>query len=340
MWQPNGFFVLCLLAGSAFAGDTILKKDTVITLELRQHVSTKLGIRDTRIPLRVVGDIVVDGRTVIAAGAKAFGQLARTGEYVEEDQWTGLGRKHGFRVSQVTAVDGSLVYIADGVVPLSDADNFELKYNNASEQAAGAEDDTAKRQWPSHWKRPPGAAMRGEYYEVKILRDARIGDPVKPKTVSKPEVPTHRIEGSLAKRRFNVNLVMGRQGSKIIVQLREPVMEVRLLKINDELLPKPISAGRGSNKDGFARYFLPWWPVVRRGVSGENILGMHAILKDGSVAALDIPFILKVDKSMRFFRPWAVKEKKVHKKQTPKATERPRKVYRSSKQPTTKKPPQ
>ena len=261
----------------------------MITVELRQHISTKLGVRDTRIPLRVVRDVVVDGKTVIAEGAEAYGQLARTGEYVEEDQWTGLGRKHGFRASQVTAVDGSLVYIADGVVPLADNDNFELQYNAGS----NAEDGGAKPKWPSHWKRPPGAALRGEYYEVKVLRDSKIGDPVKPKAVPKPEVPAQRIEGTLAKRRFNVSLVMGRNENKIVVQLREPVMEVRLLKINDDLLPKPISAGRGPNKEGFARYFLPWWPVVRMGISGENTMGMHAVLKDGSVAALDIPFVFK-----------------------------------------------
>lgn len=90
----------------------VLKAGTVIPLETVSTIKSDNATVGRTIDLRVTRDIDVDGKTVIAAGSMAKGQITRS------QKAKGLG-KAGFleiTIKSVTAIDGQEVYLAGGNV--------------------------------------------------------------------------------------------------------------------------------------------------------------------------------------------------------------------------------
>lgn len=103
----------------AAPGNTVLlKAGTMIPMELMRTVSGQSVHAGQMIPFRVMNDVVVDGKTVIEAGAIAQGQVVR----VEKAQLMGLPGELEIVVRSVTAIDGTSVPLA--------GDNLSAEGNN------------------------------------------------------------------------------------------------------------------------------------------------------------------------------------------------------------------
>lgn len=67
--------VMIASAAGAQAVDVVVPLGTPVTLETTAALSSKSAVKGDMVPLRVVADVVVDGKIVIRRGAGAVGQI-------------------------------------------------------------------------------------------------------------------------------------------------------------------------------------------------------------------------------------------------------------------------
>jgi len=93
-------------------GEVVLNAGTIIPIETVSMIQSDMVAVGQSIDFRVKYDVKVEGKTVVAAGAIAKGQVMRA------QKAKGLG-KEGFveiQIKSVTAVDGQEVFLAGGNV--------------------------------------------------------------------------------------------------------------------------------------------------------------------------------------------------------------------------------
>lgn len=99
-----------LFMSFTFPSETvILKSGTVIPLELMTSLSGNEVRNGQIIDFRVVGDIKVNGKTVVAAGSVAQGQVTKA----KKNGLFGTAGELSITVKSVRTVDGSMIYLSN-----------------------------------------------------------------------------------------------------------------------------------------------------------------------------------------------------------------------------------
>jgi len=88
----------------------VIKPGSIIPLELMTTLTSKNARTGQMVDFRVVGDVKVDGQTVIAAGSVAQGQITR----VKKSGLLGSEGELEISIQSARAVDGTLVYLTGG----------------------------------------------------------------------------------------------------------------------------------------------------------------------------------------------------------------------------------
>jgi hypothetical protein len=88
----------------------VIKAGTVVPLELMNTLTSKNAKSGQIVDFRVVGDIKVDGQTVISAGSVAQGQITR----LKKSGLLGSEGELDISIKSVKAVDGTIVYLSGG----------------------------------------------------------------------------------------------------------------------------------------------------------------------------------------------------------------------------------
>ena len=103
---------MLFMSFTAPSGTVVLKAGTVIPLSLETTIDGNNVRTGQTIQFRVVQDIKVDGKTIIAAGSLAQGQVVRA----EKNGLLGSAGEVEISVKSEQAVDGTAVYLTNGNV--------------------------------------------------------------------------------------------------------------------------------------------------------------------------------------------------------------------------------
>jgi hypothetical protein len=98
LMMAGGLMILAWSAGAA-AQDLVLREGTPIHVETRNEISSKTARAGDRIALVVAAPVVVDGVTVVPAGAPAWGEVSRS----RGNGLLGRSGKLEIKVSEVSA---------------------------------------------------------------------------------------------------------------------------------------------------------------------------------------------------------------------------------------------
>lgn len=93
-------------------GTVLLKAGTVIPMELISTITSKNARSGQMVDFRVMSDVKVDGKTVIAAGSIAQGQIVRA----KKSGLLGSEGELEISVKTIKAVDGTNVYLSSNNV--------------------------------------------------------------------------------------------------------------------------------------------------------------------------------------------------------------------------------
>ena len=93
-------------------GTVLLKAGTVIPMELISTITSKNARSGQMVDFRVMSDVKVDGKTVIAAGSIAQGQIVRA----KKSGLLGSEGELEISVKTIEAVDGTIVYLSSNNV--------------------------------------------------------------------------------------------------------------------------------------------------------------------------------------------------------------------------------
>jgi hypothetical protein len=89
-------------------GTVVLKAGTVIPMELVNTITSKTARSGQLVDFRVTSDVKVDGKTVVAAGSIAQGQIVRA----KKNGLLGAEGELEIAVKSIKAVDGTSVYLS------------------------------------------------------------------------------------------------------------------------------------------------------------------------------------------------------------------------------------
>ena len=90
------------------SGTVVLKAGTVIPMELVNTITSKNARSGQMVDFRVTGDVKVDGKTVVAAGSIAQGQIVRA----KKNGLLGSEGELEIAVKSIKAVDGTNIYLS------------------------------------------------------------------------------------------------------------------------------------------------------------------------------------------------------------------------------------
>lgn len=93
-------------------GTVLLKAGTVIPMELISTITSKNARSGQMVDFRVMSDVKVDGKTVIAAGSIAQGQIVRA----KKSGLLGSEGELEISVKTIKAVDGTNIYLSSNNV--------------------------------------------------------------------------------------------------------------------------------------------------------------------------------------------------------------------------------
>jgi len=114
--------ILCMSFKAGGSDEAVLNAGTNIPLETTMRISSELIFPGQMIDFRVISDVKVGDKTVIAAGSIAKGQVIRA------EKAKGLG-KEGFlfiQLKSVKAVDGQEIFLNGGNVQQEGEDRVAL----------------------------------------------------------------------------------------------------------------------------------------------------------------------------------------------------------------------
>ena len=110
-FKPALFLMALALHSMSFTtpnGTVVLKAGTVIPLELVKTITSKTARSGQLVDFRVTSDGKVDGKTVVAAGSIAQGQIVRA----KKNGLLGAEGELEIAVKSIKAVDGTSVYLS------------------------------------------------------------------------------------------------------------------------------------------------------------------------------------------------------------------------------------
>ena len=110
-FKPAVFLMALAMLTMSFTmpGSTVvLKAGTVIPMELVNTITSKTARSGQLVDFRVTSDVKVDGKTVIAAGSIAQGQIVRA----KKNGLFGSEGELEIAVKSVKAVDGTTIYLS------------------------------------------------------------------------------------------------------------------------------------------------------------------------------------------------------------------------------------
>ena len=117
-FKPTLFLMALAMLTMSFTmpnGTVVLKAGTVIPMELVSTISSKTARSGQLVDFRVTSDVKVDGKTVIAAGSIAQGQIVRA----KKNGLLGAEGELEIAVKSIRAVDGTNIYLSSNKVVLS-----------------------------------------------------------------------------------------------------------------------------------------------------------------------------------------------------------------------------
>lgn len=103
---------MLFMSFTAPSGTVVLKAGTAVPLSLETSIDGNQVRAGQIVQFRVVQDIKVDGKTIIAAGSLAQGQVVRA----EKNGLLGSAGEVEIAVKSVQAVDGTSIYLTNGNV--------------------------------------------------------------------------------------------------------------------------------------------------------------------------------------------------------------------------------
>lgn len=103
----SSFLWLCMYPDYALAGTVNVPAGTSVTLQFAENVSPETKRVGDSVYLTVVNDVIVDGKVVIKAGARAFGEVVKS----KERNYLGIPAEIGVVVKSVKAVDGTQIML-------------------------------------------------------------------------------------------------------------------------------------------------------------------------------------------------------------------------------------
>lgn len=242
--------VLLLLSVPVLAESKSLLMRTPVELELVHHVTSKYSPTGTRVWLRVVDDVKVDGEIVVAEGTWAEGVVSDA----EKAKSLGRGGSMAFDIRTVVAVDGTYI-------PLEGTIGSEGRQRSGATVGMvvgfGLLGLFAKGRY--------AYAMKGSYYTAYVAADREVkpGSAHAEKTQPEPAVgaATARVKPG----KYVLQIEKGKKSKPIDITFDKPA-KWTITAIDDMELPRPIQPirGVGSNVTVF-----DGWDIVQYSNGGQ-----------------------------------------------------------------------
>lgn len=273
--------LMLVIPSFANAEMVTLLAGTEVETDLVENINGGLNKQGDTIKLRVIQDVKVNNKIVIAKDALVTAKISS----VSRKGSMGRGGGLNFYPQRIMTVDSQ-------AIPL-DKQTFTSQGGGASLGRAWFFGPMARGR--------EGYVLRGTKYQVTIRRDTKI-DVSKTYITPKLKNAALSLDGSFKKTR-KVKFSLGKTGDDLILQVTltpelndsipDSLESIKIVKVLDYILHEPVSPIKieKNKKNGSVNITFSAWSIIRYAQPGETPIIIQLKLSDGKIAQVDTTLI-------------------------------------------------